>query len=141
MTLCSSRSSRPRHNCKTEGVQITGVGLTSSGGSEFNELEIDLADHGEIGRLSDPWPATSLIFRENDPGYDLDWHNAPRRQIIVILDGELEVDVTSGEKRRFKGGDVLLVEDTTGSGHRTRSIDGKSRRSIFIPLPQAQDRS
>ena len=86
------------------------------------------------------WPATSVIFRENPPGYDYDWHYAPRRQFIVLLDGEIEVEVTSGEKRRFKGGDVLLVEDTTGTGHRSRSVDGKSRRSIFIPLPDAPDR-
>ncbi len=44
-----------------------------------------------------------------------------------------EVEVTSGEKRRFSGGDVLLVEDTTGSGHRTRTVGDRSRRSLFIP--------
>ncbi len=115
-------------------MQITRVVATASGGSDFAEVDISLADGGEIGRLSEPWPANSIIFRENDPGYDYDWHCAPQRQLIVMLDGEIEVEVTSGEKRRFKGGDVLLVEDTTGSGHRSRSVVGKSRRSIFIPL-------
>lgn len=122
-------------------MQITRVGLSASGGSEFGEIDVGLADHGEIGRLSEPWPAANVVFRENDPGYDYDWHNAPQRQFIVLLDGEIEVEVTSGEKRRFTGGDVLLVEDTTGSGHRTRSVGGRLRRSIFIPLPDAPDRS
>jgi hypothetical protein len=58
-----------------------------------------------------------------------------------MLDSEIEVEVTSGEKRRFRGGDILLVEDTTGTGHRSRSVDGKPRRSIFIPLPDETDRS
>lgn len=116
-------------------MQITRVVVTATGGSDFEDFEVDLADGGEIGRLSEPWLATSVIFRENDPGYDYDWHNAPQRQFIVMLDGEIEVEVTSGEKRRFKGGDILLVEDTTGSGHRSRSVDGKSRRSVFIPIP------
>ncbi len=53
-------------------------------------------------------------MRDSDPDYDYDWHGAPRRQVIVLLDGEIEVAVTSGEKRRFTGGDVVLVEDTTG---------------------------
>jgi uncharacterized cupin superfamily protein len=34
----------------------------------------------------------------------------------VLLDGEIEIGTSTGEKRTFKGGDVLLVEDTTGKG-------------------------
>ena len=115
-------------------MKVTCIGITSSGGSRFDEMEIDLTDAGEIGRLSEPYPASSVIFRENDPDYDYDWHRAPRRQFIVLLDGEIEIEVTSGEKRRFRGGDVLLVEDTTGTGHRTRALSEHPRRSLFVPL-------
>jgi hypothetical protein len=115
-------------------VKITSVVTTSDGGSRFEEMEIELTDAGEIGRLSEPVAATSVVFRENDPGYDFDWHCAPRRQLIVLLDGEIEVEVTSGEKRRFAGGDVVRVEDTTGTGHRTRTVSAGARRSLFIPL-------
>jgi hypothetical protein len=114
---------------------ITRISRTTDGGSQFETKEIELANAGEIGRMSEAHAVTSVVFRENDPGYDLDWHCAPRRQFVVLLDGEIEVEVTSGEKRRFRGGDILLVEDTTGTGHRTRSVDGRSRRSLFIPLP------
>jgi hypothetical protein len=116
-------------------MEITCVGVTPDGGSEFRQVRIGLADGGELGRMSDPWPASGVVFRENDPGYDLDWHNAPQRQLIVLLDGEIEVEVTSGETRRFRGGEIVLVEDTTGSGHRTRAIGDRVRRSLFIPLP------
>jgi hypothetical protein len=51
-----------------------------------------------------------------------------------MLDGEIEIETGSGETRRFSGGDLLLVEDTTDRGHRTRSVDGKLRRSLFIPM-------
>ena len=115
-------------------MQITRVGLTDDGGSRFEEMEIELAAAGQIGRLSEPFAASSVIFRENDTSYDYDWHCAPRRQFIVLLDGEIEVEVTSGETRRFKGGDVLLVEDTTGTGHRTRNVSERVRTSLFIPL-------
>lgn len=117
------------------GMRVTRVGLTADGGSQFEDIDVELQDGGEIGNLSTPWPATSVIFRENPPGYDYDWHTAPQKQLIVMLDGEIEIEVTSGEKRRFVGGDLLLVEDTTGTGHRSRSVDGKPRRSLFIPLP------
>ena len=116
-------------------MKVTRVGVTADGGSEFEDIEIDLVDHGDIGRLSEPLPAKSVIFRETDPTYDYDWHNAPQRQFIILLDSEIEIEVTSGEKRRFKGGEILLVEDTTGTGHRTKTIDGNLRRSIFIHIP------
>lgn len=79
-------------------------------------------------------PATGVVFRETAPDYDYDWHPAPRRQYIVLLDGEIEMEVGDGEKRRFRGGEVLLMEDTSGRGHRTRTVDGRMRRSIFITL-------
>lgn len=115
-------------------MHVTRITLTDRGGSQFAEMEIDLADGGEIGRLSELYPVTGVIFRENDPGYDFDWHCAPQKQFIVMLDNEIEIEVTSGEKRRFKGGDVILVEDTSGTGHRSRTVDGGPRRSLFLPL-------
>jgi quercetin dioxygenase-like cupin family protein len=118
-------------------LKITRIGVTTDGGSRFEEMEIELTDAGEIGRLSEPYAASGVVFRENDPDYDYDWHRAPQRQFIVLLDGEIEVEVTSGEKRRFTGGDVVLVEDTAGTGHRTRTVSGGSRRSLFIPLDGA----
>ena len=115
-------------------MKLTRVYTTPEGGSAFEEIEVELRDAGAIGRLSEWIDADSVAFRENDPDYDYDWHCAPARQLIVLLDGAIEIEVTSGEKRAFRGGDVLLMEDTTGSGHRTRTTDGRSRRSIFIRL-------
>jgi quercetin dioxygenase-like cupin family protein len=115
------------------------VGVANDGGSLFDEIDVPLGERGELGRLCAPFPASSVIFRENDADADddYDWHNAPQRQLIVLLDGAIEVEVTSGEKRRFGAGDALLVEDTTGTGHRTRNEGGTLRRSLFIPLADA----
>ncbi len=115
-------------------MKVTRIYADQDGESHFEEFEIPLEEAGEIGRLSQPHPATSVIFRENDPDYDYDWHCAPQRQFIVLLDGAIEIEASDGEKRRFGSGDILLVEDTTGRGHRTRIVDGRSRRSLFIPL-------
>jgi hypothetical protein len=118
-------------------MKITRVFATPDGESHFEEIEVPLRDAGEIGRLSEGIPAHQIIFRENVPSYDYDWHHAPQRQYIVLLDGAIELEVSDGERRRFSGGDVLLVEDTWGRGHRTRTVDGRLRRSIFITLPPA----
>jgi len=115
-------------------VRITRIFNTPNGASHFEDVEIELNDAGEIGSLSDRLPVSGIIFRENPPDYDYDWHNAPQRQYIVMLDGNIEIEVSDGEVRRFTGGDILLVEDLSGRGHKTRSIDGQSRRSVFVVI-------
>ena len=115
-------------------MRVTRISTGSDGETHFSEIEIRLSESGSIGRLSEIVPATGVIFRETPPDYDYEWHPAPRRQYIVLLDGAIEITVGDGETRRFRGGDVLLVEDTEGRGHRTRTTDGKMRRSLFITL-------
>lgn len=115
-------------------MRVTRIATGADGETHFGDIEIPLSDAGSIGRLSDMVPATGIVFRETPADYDYDWHPAPRRQYIVLLDGAIEITVGDGETRRFQGGDVLLVEDTEGRGHRTRTVDGKTRRSLFIAL-------
>jgi hypothetical protein len=57
-----------------------------------------------------------------------------RKQYIIILDGEIEIEVSDGIKRTFCGGDILLVEDVEGRGHKTRVTNSKPRRSIFVTV-------
>jgi hypothetical protein len=73
-------------------------------------------------------------FRETSAEYDLDWHPAPRRQYIINLDGAVQITASDGESRIIKAGEVLLVEDTTGKGHLSKSVGGEMRRSIFVPI-------
>jgi hypothetical protein len=115
-------------------VKIVRVYADEAGTSHFGDLDVELVDRGPIGRLSSPLPTTDVVFRENDPDYDYDWHVAPRRQLVVLLDGEIEIEVGDGERRSFRGGDVLLVEDTSGAGHRTRNVTRAPRRSLFVAL-------
>jgi hypothetical protein len=115
-------------------IRVTRISTGADGETYFSDVEIPLKDEGSIGRLSPTLPATGVVFRQTPADYDYDWHPAPRRQYIVLLDGEIEITVGDGETRRFRGGDVLLVEDTEGRGHRTRTVDGRVRRSVFIVL-------
>lgn len=106
----------------------------ADGESHFEDVDVPLVDRGGMGRISSAWKASSVIFRETDGDYLLDWHTAPRRQLVINLEGEVEIEVGSGEKRRLGPGTILLAEDTTGRGHISRSVDGKPRRSLFVPL-------
>lgn len=115
-------------------MRITRIYSDDHDQSRFEDIEIDLKQAGDIGSLSRKYPVQNIIFRETKADYDYDWHPAPERQYIVLLEGNIEIEVGTGEKRVFTGGDILLVEDTQGKGHRTKTTDGKHRRSIFITL-------
>jgi len=107
----------------------------SNGNSHFEDVTIPLSEAGMIGRLSDEVQARSVVFREVEPTYDWSFHNAPQRQYIILLDGEIEIETSLGEKRIFRSGDILLAEDTTGKGHKTKNLQPIKRRSLFITLP------
>jgi len=50
--------------------------------------------------MSELIAAKGVIFRETRSGeYLIDWHNAPRRQFVVNLTGEGEIEVSDGGKR------------------------------------------
>ena len=115
-------------------MKVTRVYADEKGESHFADLEFPLRDAGKIGHLSDAIAARSVIFRRNDPAFDFDWHPAPQRQFIVLLDGAIEIEVSDGARRIFRGGEILLVEDTTGKGHKTRHVEQVERRSVFIVL-------
>jgi hypothetical protein len=120
-------------------MRITRVRSDADGVTRFDEIEIPLDDAGEIGRLSALVPVESVVFRETGADYDYDWHPAPARQLVVLLDGEIELEVGSGEVRRFRGGEILLLEDTEGRGHRTRNTGPVPRHSLFVRLaPEAR---
>lgn len=121
-----------------EGYKITRIYSDQQGESHFEDRYIPLHDGGPIGFLSDAEQVGTIIFRKVIEQYDYDFHNAPARQYIALMDGEIEIETSLGETRRFKPGDVLLVEDVQGKGHRSRNIRPEIRSSIFITLPKQQ---
>lgn len=114
---------------------VTRIYSDSKGETHFEDIAIPLTEAGDIGNLSDILPATGIIFREVAPTYDYDSHTAPQKQYIILLDGAIEIETSLGDKRIFNAGDVLLVEDTTGKGHKTRNLQPAKRKSIFITIP------
>ena len=102
--------------------------------SHFEDIQIPLKDAGEVGYISELYKATGVVFRETTGDYNYDFHTAPRRQYVVNLEGEVEIEVGDGTKRILRSGDILLAEDTTGQGHISRAVAGKPRKSLFITL-------
>ncbi len=83
---------------------------------------------------SDVQPATGITFRSSEPGEFMDWHQAPRRQYVITLSGQVEIGIGDGSVRRLGPGDVMLAEDLTGRGHTTRVVGNGPRLSAAVPL-------
>lgn len=115
-------------------MKVTRVYSDENGDSRFEDIDIELFDNGEIGRLSENINVKSLQFRTVSPDYDYDFHHAPQRQFIVLLDGGVEITTSLGETRQIQTGEILLMEDTTGKGHKTKNLEKRERTSIFIHL-------
>ncbi len=115
-------------------MHVTRVYTGDDEESHFEDVEIDLEDRGPMGRISALVAGKGVIFREVDGDYDLDFHNAPRRQYVVNLTGSVELEVGDGTQRLLGPGEILLAEDTTGRGHKSRAVCNQPRTCLFIPL-------
>jgi hypothetical protein len=115
-------------------MHYTRVYSDSSGDTHFETVIVPLSDGGDIGYLSEKFDVKALLFRETKADYDLDFHTAPARQFIILLDGEIEITTSLGETMQFSAGEVLLMEDTAGKGHQTRHLKSMIRKSLFLQL-------
>lgn len=70
-------------------MKITRIYSDDDGETHFEDLAIGLNAAVDIGILSGKVPVKNIIFRENKPYYDYDWHNAPKKQYIIMLNGEI----------------------------------------------------
>jgi quercetin dioxygenase-like cupin family protein len=78
--------------------------------------------------------ALSISFAESPPHAELDWHDAPVRQFVITLSGTLEFKTRDEKTFILRSGDVLLAEDTAGSGHAWRLIDDQPWRRAYVVL-------
>jgi len=85
-------------------------------------------------------PVTGAELHRGSPGSVADWHNAPRRQYVITLTGQGEIEVAGGKKISIEPGHIDLVEDTTGKGHITRVTGTADRITLWLPLADQSGR-
>jgi hypothetical protein len=107
--------------------------LYSGEDGESHMEELDLADHRELSNLHG---ASGIVFKSYPADYFSDFHTAPRRQYVINIAGENEIELGDGTVYRFGPGHVMLAEDLTGRGHITRVVGGKPRISAQVPLAE-----
>jgi hypothetical protein len=112
---------------------------TEDGESRFAEVDIPIEHtqqdaHGNTLRFSNGYASPNVRFAELPEGMVQGWHNAPARQVVIVLSGVLEVGTSDNQTRRWRAGEAFLADDLTGKGHTTRVVEGPVR-VVFAPLP------
>ncbi len=116
------------------GFHVHNLYCDADGESHWRDIEIDWAEDVSAGKLSARMPVNGIIFRQTQAEHDRPWHPAPRRQYIINLDAGVELTASDGEARVIGAGEVVLVEDTSGKGHLSKSVNNQMRHSIFVPI-------
>ncbi len=78
----------------SDRVKATRIYTGPDGRSHFEEVAIPLKPSGHSG-VSDPVPGPGVIFRAT-AGAVLDFHPAPRRQLVIPLEGAVELQCGDG---------------------------------------------
>ena len=115
--------------CRRTLMKIVRIYTGADNQTHFQDLDPDAfatlaAKVGEGGIRVNQGPARSFS----------DFHNAPRRQYVVIMSGGMEIEISDGTTRQLVPGDVLVAEDLTGKGHITRGVGTEPRISLAVPL-------
>jgi hypothetical protein len=108
-------------------VKIQHLYSDTDGESHVEEIDaemsaVDFAPPAPPINLSDFLAAKRVAIMKAPPGWEGNWHRAPCRQLMFYLAGHVEAETSDGEQRTIGPGTVVLLEDTTGKGHRSRVI-------------------
>lgn len=110
-------------------MQIVRVFSGDDGESHFEDVSAD-----DFAKMANRLGEGAITVNQRPAPSFSDYHNAPRRQYVVILSGVAEFETADGTKRRLHPGDVLVAEDVTGHGHIARGIGDELRVSLAVPL-------
>jgi hypothetical protein len=113
---------------------ITRIYADADGCARFEDVPMEFTPAEpppEVMSVSAPLPASAVLFGRGAAHGSHPEQPEYRRQLIVGVAGTVEITAT-GETRTFGPGDVLLVEDTTGTGHSSRSTTGFTAAVVVL---------
>ncbi len=114
-------------------MKITHLFTNKNGLSSFADIDLPLEREG-VEQFIGLRAGTMMTLNETDAGHSYDWHNAPKKQWVVTLQGIIEVRLRDGTSRQLGAGSILLAEDLTGSGHATTVISKEPWRCVYLPF-------
>jgi hypothetical protein len=120
-------------------AHYTRIFTDDQGDSCFEDVTIELRQAFSVQGV-EALPSAPFLASEGTfwVGSTTEWkadalHTAPRRFIIFGVTGEYAVTTSKGVTRSFPPGSVLVVEDTSGRGHSTKTVSDGYALCVALP--------
>ncbi len=117
-------------------MRVVRIFTRDSGESAIEIRRVPMSGAGRPA--SETFRCDSIFFRETPEGHVQDFHNAPRRQLIFVTSGILELEASDGRRAICRPGDLIFAEDVRGKGHITRSLRDV-RGFVHVSMPEDFD--
>ncbi len=122
-------------------MKILTVFNDTKGATRFGEDKIEF-QAGNIGvmpglaRNSSTETCKRFYWTEMNPGFSSGKDFAARRQVCVLLSGQIEIQTVDGEVRALAPGDVVRLEDTAyeAPGRSMRVLGDVAARVLVVQL-------
>lgn len=123
----------------TSSLTFARLVADSVGESHFESFEVEItirnfAPPAPSFGVSEFMPASQCGFLNLPKGWVGDLHPSPLRMWVFLLSGEMEFEGSNGEKRHVSMGGALLLEDTTGKGHRSWVVGNSEAVLALVQL-------
>jgi len=105
--------------------------------AEDVEVKFTSGGPGEAAKMLQ---VTGAELHRGAGGRVSDWHVGPRRQYVITLSGQGELEVAGGKKIPVGPGHIELIEDTTGKGHITRVVGTEDRVTLQLQVADQSSR-
>jgi hypothetical protein len=120
-------------------ARYTRLFADSQGESHFEDVQAELsltdfAPPAPVLGISEFINADSTAFLGGPAGWMGDWHVSSGRNFFVVISGLWEIEASDGTKRLFAPTEVLLAEDTTGKGHKSRVVGEEESLALLVQL-------
>lgn len=121
--------------------KVTHIAVNSNHESYFTQKQIPLFEAGGM-YISQRQSVLNFRYRKSLPAYESDWHVAGDPTLIVVQSGCIEIELRSGESKRFESGQAFVAADylpkeltfSTLHGHKARVIGDKEFVAIHFKL-------
>ena len=117
-------------------MQTVRIYTGDDGESHFEDIELDHGDDPRGFLITKLMRSSAVQFYHLPPGHFSDWHTGDRHQFVITLEGQVEIGLGDGTKRRFNPGDIELIEDLNGRGHTSQVVSDVPRVMVAIVLDE-----
>jgi quercetin dioxygenase-like cupin family protein len=120
-------------------VQYLRLYADKRGESHFEKVPVEFgeADYRPPAPLlyvSHAFQADGFQFVRLPSGWTGESIRPPKKQFLTCLAGKLEVTASDGEKHVLDTGDVVLMEDVDGKGHKTHVKGTQDCVAAIVPV-------